>query len=431
MYLSRNNSLVAWATCTSFFSQIYRLINLLLFSLAVFILPQQCFAFYSASGRLGDLDLGVVLRASASAEKFVENSIYSESSTTGSQSSSLRATIDYSPDDQFSIQSHFVLFYDHRKQRYAGDFTGVERSSLFYEQYDSDPITIADVDRLNLSYSDNGLTATIGRQPINLATTFYFSPNDIFAPFAANSFYRIYKPGVDAFRLNKDVGELGQFDFIVAFAYQTRHQTEGGWSQSVDSDRSSLILRYSDVAGSFEWSMLGGQVHENTYLGFGLQGELFDWLGVRAEGQFVDQGAGSENVIKSFTLGFEHHWENSFDLRLEYFFNGFGKKKDTFLLTDLLVSTGQNFSIYPGREYFALGQGYELSPLLFIQILLMMNTNNQAGILSFDFNYSLSDNSELNLSTSSSYNHRSDNFIYNDEFSYSPNTIAIEIRTYF
>jgi len=403
---------------------------------ALFFTPQT-FAFYTADGALGYLDLGSTLRVSSSVEKSAENSLYLKSGSVNSQSASFRGTLDYSPNDVISVQCHAVLFYGNRKQMIPAasiglaDYYGVERSPLFFEQYDSDPVTVSDVDRLNISYVKNGMRATLGRQPINLATTFYFSPNDLFAPFTANTFYRLYKPGVDAFRFDKDVGELGQFTAIYALGYEVSQQTETLWSESLDSERGSLILRFSDVLGSFEWSALGGQFQDETYLGFGLQGEWFEWLGVRAEGQIVSQSESDKDSLRSFTIGLGHRWQNSLDIRLEYFFNGFGKKQKLFSPSDLFASAGTAYAIYPGREYLALGQGYELSPLLYMQALLMVNVNNRAGTISFDLNYSLSDDMEVNIGASTSFNSTNMTSIYNTEFSYYPDALTVELRAYF
>ncbi len=60
---------------------------------------------------------------------------------------------------------------------------------------------------------------TVGRQAIGLATTYFFTPNDFFAPFDAAAFYRAYKPGVDAVRLDVPLGDLSQLSLIGVAGY--------------------------------------------------------------------------------------------------------------------------------------------------------------------------------------------------------------------
>ena len=118
-------------------------------------------------------------------------------------------------------------------------------------------------------------------------------------------------------------------------------------------------------------------------------------------------------------------------MRLEYFFNGFGKKQKLFSIYDLYLNNDKPNVIYPGRQYLALGQGYELSPLLYIQSLLMVNVNNRASIFSFDLNYSLSDDMEVNIGASTALNNTNSNSSYSTEFSYYPDVLSVELRAYY
>jgi hypothetical protein len=43
---------------------------------------------------------------------------------------------------------------------------------------------------------------------------YYFTPNDFFASYAAQTFYRSYKPGVDAARLDWQWSELSQISLM-------------------------------------------------------------------------------------------------------------------------------------------------------------------------------------------------------------------------
>jgi len=97
----------------------------------------------------------------------------------------------------------------------------VERSSaLEWSQVDQDKTeALMAIDRLNARLSSGRVDFTIGRQAINLATTYLFSPNDFFAPFTAQTFYRVYKSGVDSARMEVRLGELSQLTLVGALGF--------------------------------------------------------------------------------------------------------------------------------------------------------------------------------------------------------------------
>lgn len=142
---------------------------------------------------------------------------------------------------------------------YAGMGTapaGTERSSMLQWRKPVSGHTQLVVDQLHLQGSVQRMDITLGRQPVNLATTFYFTPNDFFAPFAADTFYRSYKPGVDALRLEVRTGDLSQLSLIGALGYQADRQRGNGWSTQPSRQRSSAIARYSVVVNNQEWAVL-------------------------------------------------------------------------------------------------------------------------------------------------------------------------------
>ena len=55
-----------------------------------------------------------------------------------------------------------------------------------------------------------------------------------------------------------------------------------------NGERTSVLGRYVRSAGSLEWGVLAGVVRESNVVGASLQGELTDWLGLRAEGHYRD-----------------------------------------------------------------------------------------------------------------------------------------------
>jgi len=305
----------------------------------------------------------------------------------------------------------------------------VERSAALEWSFSDEDFARLAIDRLNARWSYQRLDLTLGRQPVNLATTFYFTPNDFFAPFAAQSFFRVYKLGVDAARAEIRLGELSQLSLISVLGYERDTDSDTGWSDSPDSGRTSNLARISTVRGDFEWALLGGGVRETDILGGSLQGELFDWLGVRAEGHHASPDDPDKDSYNELAVGLEHRWENSLELRLEQFYHGNGADA----VEDYQVSPtlGLTESIYLARRYTALGASYEFTPLLNGQMVAVYNWTDHSYLVSFNALYSLSDESELAVTVGIPGGDEPEGKAIGSEFGLYPYSLNIELRAYF
>ena len=305
----------------------------------------------------------------------------------------------------------------------------VERSSALERSLSDDNYVHAAVDRLNLRWSRDRWDIIIGRQPINLATTFYFSPNDFFAPFAAQTFYRVYKPGVDALRAEVRLGALSQLSLITVLGYSPDRNSDTGWGNRPDSSRTSYIGRISTELYGFEWAFLAGALADSDVIGGSLQGEAFKWLGIRAEGHMAYPDSRGQDPHAEITLGIEHHWENSLDVRLEYFYHGSGTSSSSGYT--LVPSINNNRGSYLGRHYSALGIGYEFTPLLTGQMALIGNLVDNSLLSSLNAVYSLSNESEISFTLAAPIGRRPDGLNIRSEFGLYPRSIGIEWRWYF
>ncbi|MBI5637109.1 MAG: hypothetical protein HZA03_03955 [Nitrospinae bacterium] len=240
------------------------------------------------------------------------------------------------------------------------------------------------IDQLFLTFSAGRIDLRAGRQPIGLATCFYFTPNDFFAPFAAQNFYRVYKPGVDGARLDFRVGPLSQISLIHALGYAADPAGANGYASSVDGGGAATIARAAVTFARFEWALLGGKIKDDTVMGGSLQGELFSWLGLRAEGH---RRQNSANAWLEIAAGAEHRFSNSLTIRYEHFHNGVGASSP--------AAYRFGATPYPGREYGALGFSYEFTPLFTGQMLALVNWGDNSRALAFYGLFSLSDESEL------------------------------------
>ena len=307
----------------------------------------------------------------------------------------------------------------------------VERSSLlFWDQYNTGNSQASlTVDTVNFSLGNDRNELIVGRQPINMSVTFYFTPNDFFAPFAPQNFYRVYKPGVDAVRYERSLADLSQLTLVGVLGYTEDPETGSGWSHDPDWDRTSLLGRLTRVMGDYEWGVLGGVYHQYSVFGLSLQGEIFDWLGIRAEGNY--KASWKDNLSDGLELsaGFEHRFTGRLIARLEQMHNGMGYSSINEVYEALANDTLQ--SVYLGRDYTAFALNYEFTPLLVGDFLYLRNWTDSSHSFSLNSVYSLSDESELACTLTVPFGDRPDAGEIRSEFGTLPVRLSAEYRLYF
>jgi hypothetical protein len=305
----------------------------------------------------------------------------------------------------------------------------VERSSALEWSLSEGKYVHTAIDRLSVHWIKERVDIIAGRQPINLATTFYFTPNDFFAPFAAQAFYRVYKPGVDALRAEVRLGELSQLSLISVLGYSPDKDSSNGWSRRPAASRASYIGRISADVYGFQWAFLAGSLAEADVIGGSLQGEVFKWLGIRAEGHIARPESPARDSDVEYSIGIEHHWESSLDARIEYFYHGTGAASVSGYRTLATMQTGQ--TVYLGRRYAALGISYEFTPLLTGQMVLIGNLVDYSLLSSFNAVYSLSNESELSFGFGLPFGRKPNGFNVRSEFGTYPSSLDVEWRWYF
>jgi len=390
------------------------------------------YAFYNWQNRDADLEMRGFLRGSIVALKNPEDTFFYQEQTDTGLSAFARLLVGGRSSENTGFELNILQTYLPDSlvaaQNSFGTPLAVERSAILEHSFSDDSYIHIVVDRINARWSGQNYDLIVGRQAINLATTFYFTPNDFFAPFAATSFYRIYKPGVDAVRAEVGLGQLSKMSLIAVSGYQSDVTTANGWSEGPDNNRTSYLGRASVTIRDMEWSILGGQVREQQLVGASLQGEWFQWLGVRAEGHTVIGHDNSDNQ-SNWVLGFEHRWNNGLDGRVEMFYHSIGANDVNAYNRTALSIINNNF--YFARAYSAVGVGYEFTPLLSANLVTIINMIDHSLILSMSTIYSLSNESELVISMGLPYGDEPDGPVIQSEFGTYPYTLNIEARIYF
>jgi len=407
----------------------------LFLSLALLIVTfsAPAWAFYELSAEAGSVDLRGMVRGFGTAYQNPDNDFFYEERSDAGVAGIARLIM------QAEAGQH-LSFYVNAYQTYIpsslvssqaglGAPLDVERSAALEWSFSNDKYVRLAIDHLNARYSHNRLDLIVGRQPINLSTTFYFTPNDFFAPFAAQVFYRVYKAGVDAIRAEVRLGDLSQLSLISVLGYKSDPASDTGWSDEPCSARTSYLGRISTVFYDFEWALLTGVVRENNIIGGSLQGELFQWLGVRAEGHVADPDEPQQDSYSELSVGVEHRWGNSLNIRLEQFHHGSGTGSTSDYVTKYPAAQGE--SSYLGRNYTALGIGYEFTPLLNAEMLAIANLTDHSYLLSFNAIYSLSDEAELVVNLGVPIGDEPEGAEIKSEFGLSPYMANIEVRIYF
>lgn len=309
--------------------------------------------------------------------------------------------------------------------------SAVERSALFsWEQHASGNSSgTLEIDTLNGRWGNDTIEVIGGRQPVNLATNFYFSPNDFFAPFAAQTFFRVYKPGVDAVRCEMRIDNLSQFSMVGVLGYGRDATSGNGWTTDPDWDRTSFVGRFATNYAGFEWALLGGTVREHTVAGVSLQGEFFDWLGFRAEGHYADPENSTAVSGTEISLGLEHQFANSLSVRMEQYYHGQG-----YASTDEVRNAYNANTLRPGlmgRKYSAVGFSYEFSPLLFGDFVYLKNWTDHSGLWVANFVYSLADDAEFVSGINLPSGDEPDGSDIHSEYGSMPTVVSCEVRIYF
>lgn len=392
--------------------------------LLILLFSKPAGALYSWDEEASKGDVRLLLRAFT---VFTENEYSSNADNTDSSAGGLARGIVKTKhsdnlDFEFNIYQTFINPALVNQQSGLDKNLDVERSGALELSLSDTEYAHLAIDRMNVRWSSEDLSFRLGRQAINLATTFYFSPNDFFAPFAAQSFYRVYKPGVDAIRAEIASGELSSVNLIGVLGYSASSETDSGWNDNSDPNRTSWLASYLVNMSGFEWGLLAGKAYRKRIVGASLSGELFDWLGIRAEANRSSMLDGEQQIYDNVSIGLEHRWENSLMIQFEQFYHGDGEVETG--LYDLRQS-------YPARRYRAIGISYEFSSLWTTQASIITNLVDTSDLYNVNVVYSLSDESEISFTLSLPDGEKPTGTEVKSEYGVYPRAMNLELRAYF
>ena len=216
------------------------------------------------------------------------------------------------------------------------------------------------LDRFWVGYTGEKAVVRFGRQALSWGNGLFFSPMDLINPFDPTTIDTEYKTGDDMLYLQylRDSGD----DWQAAVVFR-RDLLSG----DVDSDQSTVALKYHGFAGEQEYDVLVADSYGDTVIGVG---------GVRSIGGAIWRGdvvvtdSSTDTVVEVVTnLSYSWVWSGkNVSTGIEYYYDGIDS------------------------NYVAASLMIELSPLWMMTPTLISNVDDQSALLQLVNQYSLSDN---------------------------------------
>ncbi len=252
------------------------------------------------------------------------------------------------------------------------------------------------VDRLNVRSKVGAGELAVGRFPINMATTTMFAPNDFFAPFRPETFYREYKPGVDAAKFDYGFGKNGQVSVMGVAGYSSEAlvgRVGKPQESHYSATESSALLRASYTLAGFEGALLGGKLGAFDMAGFTLQGEAGPF-GIRAEGHQKKHRTLALSSAEA-AAGIDCRPLPPLILTFEQFFHGsgYGSAADYAKLKD----DPNPPLLFIGRNYSGLTAAYDLTPLVNLKSVVIGNMTDKSALISTNASYAVAENADVSV----------------------------------
>lgn len=207
----------------------------------------------------------------------------------------------------------------------------------------------SNIDRMHASYINGPWEVHAGRQRINWAQTFVWSPNDLFNNYAFLDFDYEERPGVDAL--------TAQYNWSYASSAEVGYQFGNSWDESV----LAAMLRTS--WGNYDIQITGGHYRDKLTLGGGWAGYLGE-AGFKGEISYFHP---EEEFFKSTghltaTAGTDYMFSNGIYLQGELLYNGGYNRHGNPLNTLTQPPSADNLFI--AKSGFFVNSSYQIHPLV-------------------------------------------------------------------
>jgi hypothetical protein len=234
------------------------------------------------------------------------------------------------------------------------------------------------LDRASVGFTTERTVWRFGRQAISWGNGMMFTPLDVFNPFDPAAVDKEYKTGDDML--------YGQFlfangDDLQGVAIVRRDPRSG----EVQSDQSSLALKYHGFVGMNEFDLLAAEHYGDRLLGVGGNMALG---GAVWRGDLTWTQTDRDEVLSAVTsVSYSWVWHDTNITGLvEYYHNGFGQPDSAYAPADLAgnpdlllrLERAELFTL--GRQYLAASATVEVTPLFLLSPNLFVNLEDPSAL---------------------------------------------------
>ncbi|MGH1471065.1 MAG: hypothetical protein ACRBCS_07715 [Cellvibrionaceae bacterium] len=270
---------------------------------------------------------------------------------------------------------------------------------------DEDTVVLHRLDRLSVGYTNNKVAVRVGRQVVSWGNGLIYNPLDFFNPFDPTSIDKEYKTGDDML--------YGQYLFDSGSDLQAvwvvRRQPElsaGERRGDIDSSQQSLAIKYQTIIDDTDVSLVLSQHYEDAIMGVGAVRSIG---GALWRSDLMLSHTDIQKTI-SFVTNLSYSWvwrKTNFNGVIEYFYNGFGVKKNKISVSDItpnhlkdttidLLNRLQRGELYGiGKHYLAASATVELSPLVIVTPVILFNVVDHSALLQLTGHYDIAQNWQL------------------------------------
>lgn len=269
------------------------------------------------------------------------------------------------------------------------------------------------LNRARLGWTWSGGNVSIGRFPIQLATTLIMAPNDFFAPVNQLVVSQPTKPGVDALEVSHDISNVATLSALAIAGYRRRSLFGRGSAIQEESTfstpDSALLIRGQLEGDRGNGSLFFGKLGRSHILGGGWTGAL-DEVGLRGEGHVLRSTEGDRDLDVVVALGADHRPLEALYLNAEVqgrnkrTTDSQGNSEEISGTTDEEedLGTAQPEFVGPlprllGPAYFALGGDLELETDWRLKTVLIADLHEHAFAWTTTSVWSVSENCDLSL----------------------------------